>query len=193
MARRRGDPARRQILRSPPDIMLTTPESLEAMLISTRVDHRALFSELRLIVIDELQAFASDDRGWHLLALIERLQRLAGRRIQRLALSATVGNPIRLLDWLRQGAPGRIVGPAYPPSEGDVTIDFVGSLDNAVAVLARMFRGERRLVFCDSRSRVEELASGLRAATCRPSCLIVRSASTSAGAPRQHSRTSAIA
>ena len=158
-----GDAARRKLLRNPPHILLTTPESLEAILISRRVDHRTLFAELRAVIVDELHAFAGDDRGWHLLAVLERLQRLAGRRLQRLGLSATVGNPDALLAWLARGHVARsIVGPARPPSDGNVTVDFVGSLDNAVTVLSRLFRGERRLVFCDSRARVEELAAGLR-------------------------------
>ncbi|NJO34485.1 MAG: DEAD/DEAH box helicase [Rhodospirillales bacterium] len=158
-----GDAARRQLQREPPDLLLTTPESLEAILISRRVDHRVLFAELRVVVVDELHAFAGDDRGWHLLAVLERLQRLAGRRLQRLGLSATVGNPDALLAWLARGdQKSRVVGPAQPPSEGDVTVDFVGSLNNTVTVLTQLFRGERRLIFCDSRARVEELAAGLR-------------------------------
>jgi hypothetical protein len=44
------------------------------------------------------------------------------------------------------GFEARLVGPARPPSDGDVTTDYVGSVSNAVRVLSRMFRGERRLV-----------------------------------------------
>lgn len=88
-------PVRQRILRDPPDILLTTPESLESMLVSTKVDHERLFADLRAIVIDEVHAFAGDDRGWHLLAVLERLSKLACRPIQRVGLSATVGNPDR--------------------------------------------------------------------------------------------------
>jgi ATP-dependent Lhr-like helicase len=52
-------------------------------------------------------------------------------------------------------------------ADGDVTADHVGSLQNAVAVLSRVYRGERRLVFADSRARVEELTDGLRRAGVR--------------------------
>src|SRR6266699_1026447 len=93
--------ARQRILREPPDVLLTTPESLEAMLISLKVEHGRLFTDLRAIVIDEVHAFAGDDRGWHLLAVLERLTTVAGRPIQRIGLSATVGNPADLLDWLQ--------------------------------------------------------------------------------------------
>ena len=162
-----GSGIRRKILRDPPELLLTTPESLEAMLISTKVDHRGLLGGVRALVIDELHAFAGDDRGWHLRFLISRLEYLAGHRIQRIGLSATVGNPEDLLRWLASGRDGRVIGPAQPPSDGDVTADYVGSVANAITVLTRLYRGERRLIFADSRSRVEVIAGGLRAAGVR--------------------------
>ena len=166
---------RRRILANRPDILLTTPESLEAMLVSTHVDHRAFFSGLHSVVVDEVHAFAGDDRGWHLLAVLERLQRVIGRPVQRIGLSATVGNPCELLDWL-QGAgrgtrPGRVVAPGVPlpdagaavtPPPGDVELDYVGSVANAATVVAALHRGEKRLVFCESRRTVEELGEQLR-------------------------------
>jgi ATP-dependent Lhr-like helicase len=48
---------------------LTTPESLEVMLVSQSVDAQRLFANLQVIVVDEIHAFAGDDRGWHLLCL----------------------------------------------------------------------------------------------------------------------------
>jgi ATP-dependent Lhr-like helicase len=162
-----SDSARRRMLHDPPSVMLTTPESLEAIMISARTDHAALLGGIRAVVIDELHAFAGDDRGWHLRFLLARLERLTGHRIQRIALSATVGNPQELLEWLTSGRGGRVIGPAAPASDGDVTTDYVGSVPNAVSVLSRLFRGERRLIFADSRSRVEDLAGGLRAAGVR--------------------------
>lgn len=155
---------RRRMLRYPPDLLLTTPESLEAILISRRVDHRVLFAGLRALVVDELHAFAGDDRGWHLLAVAERLSRIAGRPVQRIGLSATVGNPDDLLAWLSCGEGGDVVGQPGPPAGGDVMLDHVGSLENAATVLSRVHRGEKRLVFCDSRSKVERLGALLRTA-----------------------------
>lgn len=165
-----GQGRRRQLLVEPPSILLTTPESLEAMLVSTKVDQHRHFADLRAIVVDEVHAFAGDDRGWHLLAVLERLERLAGRPIQRIGLSATVGNPHELLTWL-QGSeadhrPAAVVAPEATtttvPPPGEVTLDHVGTLDNAATVISRLHVGEKRLVFCESRREVEELAHALR-------------------------------
>ncbi|MBU6244329.1 MAG: DEAD/DEAH box helicase [Actinomycetales bacterium] len=157
---------RASILRDPPQILLTTPESLEAMLVSTSIDHRAHFAHLRAVVIDELHAFAGDDRGWHLLAVLQRLQHLTGRSLQRIGLTATVGNPDDLLTWLQGGAPARpgvVVAPAAgTPASPEITIDYVGSIANAATVIAALHHGEKRLVFTDSRAQAEQLAAALQ-------------------------------
>lgn len=156
--------ARSRLLVDPPDLLLTTPESLEAMLVSTRVDHDRLFAGLRAVVVDEVHAFAGDDRGWHLLGVLSRLERVAGRPLQRLGLSATVGNPEDLLTWLRGGGPGGVVvAPRTPTVEADLQLDFVGSTEGAATVLAALHAGEKRLVFADSRRLVEQLTGALRA------------------------------
>ncbi|MGC4854204.1 DEAD/DEAH box helicase [Micromonospora sp. DT4] len=167
-----GASQRRAVLFERPDVLLTTPESLEAMLVSVNVDHRQFFAGLHAVVVDEVHAFAGDDRGWHLLAVLERLTRVAGRPLQRIGLSATVGNPNELLAWL-QGAgggnrPARVVAPDVAqtvgrPPPGEIELDYVGSLVNAAAVIARLHQGEKRLVFCESRQTVEELGQLLRA------------------------------
>ena len=161
-----GPSQRNRIKSDPPDILLTTPESLEVMLISTKEDGRDMLRGVRTVIIDEIHAFAGDDRGWHLLALLERIGRLAGREIQRVGLSATVGNPEELLTWLAGHCEGgrQVVQPSAPGATArtDVQLDYVGTLQNAALVISRLHRGEKRLVFCDSRSRVEELGNELR-------------------------------
>jgi ATP-dependent helicase Lhr and Lhr-like helicase len=104
-----------RILDEPPDLLLTTPESLEALLVSVsrRTDRAYFFGNLKVVIVDEIHAFAGDDRGWHLLAVIERIGRLAGADMQRIGLSATVGNPERLLSWLCGSSERR--RPPLPP------------------------------------------------------------------------------
>ncbi|HEX6499652.1 MAG TPA: DEAD/DEAH box helicase [Micromonosporaceae bacterium] len=152
-----------------PDILLTTPESLESLLVSPSVNPREFFADVQAVIVDEVHSFAGDDRGWHLLAVLERLSRLAGRPIQRIGLSATVGNPDQLLTWLQgTGANTRaraVIAPdtgSAPVSSVDVCIDYVGSVENAATVISALHRGEKRLVFCETRRRTEELALALR-------------------------------
>lgn len=159
---------RQRQVRERPDILLTTPESLESMLVSRQVDPRRVFADLRCVVVDEVHAFAGDDRGWHLLAVLERLTALTGRPLQRIGLSATVGNAVDLLSWL-QGSnraaevPATVVSP--DPGEGatpEIQLDYVGTIDNAATVIDALHQGEKRLVFADSRRSVEMLAEELR-------------------------------
>lgn len=121
---------RRAIMRERPDMLLTTPESIEVMLVSNRSEPRVLFENLQAVIVDELHAFAGDDRGWHLLAILERIRHLVGREIQRLGLSATVANPEALVEWLAPASsrPRRVIAP-----EGEATrtatvhLDYVGT------------------------------------------------------------------
>ncbi|WP_367323614.1 DEAD/DEAH box helicase [Streptomyces sp. HUAS ZL42] len=178
---------RQRIRTEAPDVLLTTPESLEAMLIGVKTDHARLLGSVRAVVVDEVHAFAGDDRGWHLLAVLERLERVTGRPIQRIGLSATVGNPAQLLHWLQGAGAGSRTGHVVAPGvqlpaaseapghtdkaaadqlhrpAGEVELDYVGSLDNAAKLIAALHRGEKRLVFCDSRAQVEQLGAALRA------------------------------
>lgn len=160
-----ADHHRQKIGKTPPDLLLATPESIEVILVSRRIDHQVFFQNVRTVIIDEVHAFAGDDRGWHLLSLLERLSFLTGRDIQRIGLSATVGNPDELLHWLCGSAktPGVVLNPPVQQSvKPDVQVDFVGNLNNAALVISRLHRGEKRLVFCDSRSQVEKLTVELR-------------------------------
>ena len=153
---------KQRLLRDAPDILLTTPESIEGMLISTRVDRDAWFVNLRAVIVDELHAFAAGDRGWHLRSIIHRLEHYAPHPVQRIGLSATVSNPEELLQWFAPTGERSVVGTAAVSTDAEVTVDYVGTLDNAATVIDRLHRGSKRLVFCDSRSNAEQLSSALR-------------------------------
>lgn len=153
---------KQRALKDAPDILLTTPESIEAMLISARVDQQSWFGNLQAVIVDELHAFAADDRGWHLRSILHRLDQYLNRPLQRVGLSATVSNPTELLAWLAPTGRRELVGSASVSTDADVTIDHVSSLENAATVIARLHRGQKRLVFCDSRSSAEQLSSMLR-------------------------------
>ena len=89
VAVRTGDTPQREraaMLRTPPDILITTPESLYLMLTSQA---RRLFTGTQWIIVDEIHAVAQTKRGSHLAVTLERLAEQAGRDVQRIGLSAT--------------------------------------------------------------------------------------------------------
>src|SRR5881275_2694226 len=87
---RTGDtpaPARQEMVRRPPHILVTTPESLYLILTSERA--REMLRGVRTVIVDEIHAVARDKRGSHLALTLERLEHLAARPLQRIGLSAT--------------------------------------------------------------------------------------------------------
>jgi len=98
---------RQSMLRHPPHILITTPESLYILL--TAEGSRRLLAAAQTVIVDEIHAVAGDKRGAHLALSLERLDRLAGRRLQRIGLSATQ-NPISEIARLLIGTERVIVG-----------------------------------------------------------------------------------
>src|SRR5438128_8172045 len=77
---------RQQMLRTPPDVLITTPESLFLLLTSQA---RELLRGVETLILDEVHAVAGTKRGAHLALSVERLERLLGGPMQRIGLSAT--------------------------------------------------------------------------------------------------------
>jgi ATP-dependent Lhr-like helicase len=89
VAIRTGDTPQRErqaMLRTPPDVVITTPESLYLMLTSKA---REFLVDAEAVIVDEIHAVARTKRGAHLALTLERLEELAGRPLQRIGLSAT--------------------------------------------------------------------------------------------------------
>ncbi|HEX8770779.1 MAG TPA: DEAD/DEAH box helicase, partial [Acidimicrobiales bacterium] len=89
VATRTGDTPqgdRRDIVRHPPDILITTPESLYLMLTSNA---RSVLAGVEHVIVDEIHSMAATKRGAHLALSLERLERLTARSPQRIGLSAT--------------------------------------------------------------------------------------------------------
>ena len=87
---RSGDtpqPERAAMLRTPPHILVTTPESLYLLLTAER--SRAMLKTARVVIVDEIHAVLQSRRGAHLALSLERLDHVCGRKLQRIALSAT--------------------------------------------------------------------------------------------------------
>ncbi|WP_116284260.1 ATP-dependent helicase [Subtercola boreus] len=99
---------RRTMIKNPPDILITTPESLFLMLTSAA---RETLSDVQTVIIDEVHAVAATKRGAHLAVSLERLDALLERPAQRIGLSATVRPPEEVARFLAGGVPVTIVAP----------------------------------------------------------------------------------
>jgi ATP-dependent helicase Lhr and Lhr-like helicase len=158
------DSAKRAFMKAPTTLLMTTPESLEVMLLSQKVAHQTLFGDLRAIVIDEVHALAGTDRGTHLLSVLERLICHTSNDVQRIGLSATVGNPAEVLRWI-QGTSKRqscIVDPPKVPSKKDLQIYLHDTLGAIAHQASQIAQHKKSLFFCQSRSLAEEIAERMR-------------------------------
>ncbi|GEM_PF-2841827 len=159
---------RRRQIRNPPDLLLTTPESLFVLLGSQ--GGRTLLRRVGAVVVDELHVYLGNKRGAHLALSLERLQHLRGRPgLQRIGLSATA-RPAALAARLLAGSgrPFRLVGggrrqridlcieqgdlPWLPQPDGQRWAYVLGRVADIVR------QADRTLVFCNTRAQVERVA-----------------------------------
>ena len=177
---------RQKMLRQPPDILITTPESL--LLLLTTARGRAALATVETVVLDEVHALVDNRRGVQLMVSLERLSRLAGE-LQRIALSATV----RPLDTVaayvgghgpdgaarqvvvvagggvEQGAHSRGGLPSQPDKQIDLRVFFPEEVLNAAAngeniwgplaanFKARIESNRATLLFTNSRQLAEKI------------------------------------
>jgi ATP-dependent Lhr-like helicase len=99
---------RQRLLRQPPDILITTPESLYLMLTSSA---RETLVNVDTVIVDEVHAVASSKRGAHLAVSLERLDDLLEKPVQRIGLSATVRPAEEVARFLGGRAPVTIIAP----------------------------------------------------------------------------------
>ena len=158
-----GQEQRREFREHPADILLTTPESLEQLLGRPGGDGGALFAGIRAVIVDEVHSFAGTPRGAQLVSLMERLDQRANADIQRIGLSATVGDPAAVLEWLSGSSlrESHIVK-AFKAMKGEeLSFATYESLDEAVSLVKEVTSSQKAIVFAPSRRRAEELAHHL--------------------------------
>lgn len=153
--------AKRSFVKEPADILMITPESLEVMLISAKVPDHKLFSNLAFVVVDEIHALADCDRGGHLISLLARLHSITGRDFQRIGLSATVGAPEQVLEWLQSTSQReRYVVNIAKSTKKRIEIKYLSESDIAKVTTPRLLNN-KSLFFCDSRAQTEIIAKSI--------------------------------
>ncbi len=155
---------KKTFIQDPATLLMTTPESLEVMLLSPKVPDTKIFKDLRAIVIDEVHALAGSDRGTHLLSVLERLARHTENDIQRIGLSATVGNPEAILTWLQGTSQrqGEVIDPPKQPSPKALRIYLRDTLGGIATEASAQAYQNKSLFFCQSRALSEDIAERMR-------------------------------
>ncbi|WP_420369055.1 DNA glycosylase AlkZ-like family protein [Curtobacterium sp. L1-20] len=115
---------RQRLLRQPPDILITTPESLYLMLTSQA---RETLVNVDTVIVDEVHAVASTKRGAHLAVSLERLDDLLDKPVQRIGLSATVRPAEEVARFLGGRAPVTIIA---PPAQKTFDLKVVVPVDD---------------------------------------------------------------
>ena len=166
---------RNKQVRKPPNVMITTPETFQIMFTGSKL--RELLRSVRAVVIDELHDMADGERGWQLSVGISRLESFIGREVQKIGLSATIGNPKQVAKWLSKKAESII---AIAPRSTELSVDAViqmpedeiGSLELAISPRAHAtLRGLAEiiskkspcLIFVNSRNSAETVSQRLSA------------------------------
>jgi ATP-dependent Lhr-like helicase len=164
--------ARREQLRRPPDVLITTPESLYLLLTGAG---RSLFTTVKTVILDEIHSVAGSKRGAHLALSLERLEDVVreagGKAPQRVALSATV-EPVESVAAFVGGA--HPVEPLVVPSRKTLDLAVLspkGEADRAEeasawapaveAIVAEAATRRTTLVFCNNRRQAERVAAKL--------------------------------
>ena len=105
-----------------------------------------------------LHALVESERGVHLKVLLDRMDRLTKRSVQRIGLSATAGNPGEVLEWLSESRHEAVlVEVQSPPREKQFLFVVEGEEKERVNALIRIVSGKKALVFVNSRSAAETL------------------------------------
>jgi ATP-dependent Lhr-like helicase len=162
---------RRQAI-SPPDMLVTTPETVQAVLSGSRM--RQHLGSVRYVVVDEVHELAESKRGVQLTVALERLFEVTGKEFQRVSLSATVGNPDEVARFVAGSNRNvKVVQASLPkgyryrvenPAAMDTDYDLAGKLNTAPEAAARIRRilelvdsHRSTLIFVNSRQNAEML------------------------------------
>ncbi len=105
----------------PPDILITTPETFQLLLVGGVL--RQHLSALKWIIVDEVHEIADSKRGVQLTILLEKARRIAGREFQLIGLSATVGNPGEVAEFIVGS--GRKCSVIYTPVSKMIEVDVI--------------------------------------------------------------------
>ncbi|MEW5839762.1 DEAD/DEAH box helicase [Nitrososphaera sp.] len=157
--------AKKKIMENPPDVLITTPESLAVVLASEKM--LAALRGLQYVIVDEVHELVPSERGSHLSISLERLQAVSDHEVTRIGLSATVGNLKQAAQFV-SGAGRRHAVLVDSSARGyDIEVKYVkGSLNNVAHFVIEYVKKEKPegsvLLFTNTRDEAEYLGTILK-------------------------------
>jgi ATP-dependent helicase Lhr and Lhr-like helicase len=156
---------RKKIVENPPDVLITTPESLAVVLTSDKM--LAALKGLQWVIVDEVHELVSNERGAHLSISLERLQAASSQHVARIGLSATVGNLKQAAQFVSGAGRKRAVLVDSARRGYDIDVRFVkGSLNNVAHFVTEYVKSNKVegsiLLFTNTRDEAEYLGTILK-------------------------------
>lgn len=157
--------AKKKIVDNPPDVLITTPESLAVVLTSDKM--LAALKGLEYVIIDEVHELVPSERGSHLSISLERLQAVSQRQVSRIGLSATVGNLKEAAQFVSGAGRKHAVLVDGSARGYDIDVKYVkGSLNNVAHFVVQYVKESRVegsvLLFTNTRDEAEYLGTMLK-------------------------------
>ncbi len=147
---------RKEQIESPPDILITTPEMLQAMLVAKNV--RPLLRWVRVVVVDEFHELFSSKRGAQLAVALERLVDVTEHDFQRIGLSATIGDLEGSARMLFGVGRDFVVINVDVPRGIDVVIDYVGGEEDVAKEIVKLSHDKSSIIlFTNTRQMAEHM------------------------------------
>lgn len=162
-------------VRNPPHLLVTTPETFQLMF--TGKNLRKILSTVKAVIVDEVHDLAASERGWQLNVGLSRLEMMTGSSLQRIGLSATVGNPQQVAQWLSPNKAKAVIAMGHRDTKLTVEAepatdeDEIGCMELAIqsprehSTYRRLIKILRKdppcLVFVNSRNDAETISSRL--------------------------------
>lgn len=129
------------------------------MFISAHIN-KSIFKDVRFVIVDEVHNFAENDRGIHLLALIEKIQLVSNYQIQRIGMSATIANPKEVLHWFVGAStlPSMVVQPTIIKKNRAWKVVYQEEFQPAISGIEKIVLNKKSIVFVKSKGLAEKIS-----------------------------------
>lgn len=158
-----GQGRKKSFIRKPAGILQITPESIESLFINYTQYIDEIFRGLKFIVIDEIHSFIGNERGVQLRSLLSRIRYYCAEKPRIFALSATIGNVEMVREWVNRESPDNVkVIEVWADKDILYNIMHFGQSEDGqlprplLEDIRELTRENKALIFCNSRSVVEE-------------------------------------